>query len=131
MNNDDKNGVITRYRVCYKKLSSSGDICNSQVGETMGNVRRITLSNLEKYTNYVVAVKAGTKIGFGRLGANRTGRTKEDSKYCILFSFLLDIAIRYNYFGFVIVCFNRVLNNGLIPRMTFPLTFSLTHVYEA
>ena len=129
MNNDDKNGVITRYRVCYKKLSSSGDICNSQVGETMGNVLRITLNNLEKYTDYVVAVQAGTKIGFGPLGANMTRRTMEDSKYCILFSFLLDIDIRY--FGFIIVCFKRVVNSGLISRMTFPLSFSLTHVYEA
>jgi hypothetical protein len=84
LNNDDANGVITQYRVCYKKVSSSGNICNLPFRETMGNVRRITLSNLDKYMDYVVAVQAATKIGFGKIGANMTGRTKEDSKYCIL-----------------------------------------------
>ena len=108
LKNDDKNGVVTGYRVCYKKVSSSGDICNSPFEETMGNVRLITLSNLEKYTDYVVAIKAGTKIGFGRLGANMTGRTNEDSKYCMLFSFLLDrCTIFWFYNSFIIIKINR------------------------
>jgi hypothetical protein len=120
LNKDDANGLITQYRVCYKNASSFEDICNLPVRETMGNVRRITLSNLEKYTDYVVAVQAATKIGFGQIGANKTRRTKEDSKCCILFSFLFDRCYSVQYFGFIIVCYNRVLNNGLIPRMTFP-----------
>ncbi|CAB4027934.1 phosphatidylinositol phosphatase PTPRQ-like, partial [Paramuricea clavata] len=88
LNKYDANGVITRYRVCYKNASSFEDICNLPVRETMGNVRVITLSNLGKYTEYIVAVQAATKIGFGKIGAKMTTRTKEDSKYCMLFSFL-------------------------------------------
>jgi hypothetical protein len=82
---DDANGAIIGYQVCYRTVGSSADVC-----KPVGNVLRITLSKLEKYTSYVVAVQAATKIGFGPLGANRTERTNEDSKYCILFSFLLD-----------------------------------------
>ena len=81
LNNGDENGIITQYRVCYKQVFSPGDICNSPARKTKGNVLRITLYNLEKYTDYVVAVQAATKIGFGPVGVNMTRRTMEESKY--------------------------------------------------
>jgi hypothetical protein len=132
LNNDDANGVITRYRVCYKNASSSRDICNLPVGETSGNVHLKTLYNLEKYTDYVVAVQAATKIGFGPLGANMTRRTMEDmedmehGKFNMQFSLLLE---RCTIFWFYSVCYSRVLNNGLISRMAFNLTFSLVKLH--
>lgn len=45
------------------------------------DVRRTTLTKLENYRFYIIAVKASTKEGFGPLGNSRTGRTNQDSTY--------------------------------------------------
>ncbi|CAB4015458.1 sidekick-2 isoform X2, partial [Paramuricea clavata] len=73
LSDGNANGAIIGYRVCYKLVETSVNICNS-----VGNILHTTLFNLEKYTSYAVAVQAATKIGFGPLGAKVTKRTKED-----------------------------------------------------
>jgi hypothetical protein len=91
LSRNDANGLITNYRVCYKAKKDSGDICDRQ--EIVANVRSTTLFGLDKYTFYVIAVQAATSIGYGPLGANMTERTREDSKYCIPFSFFLEYTV--------------------------------------
>ena len=41
----------------------------------------LNLTGLNEATNYDVAVKAATKIGFGDLGVTMNESTHEDSKY--------------------------------------------------
>ena len=78
---DDANGEITEYRVCYKQISFSGNLCESFTTVVGKNVRSQTLSGLKKYTSYEVAVQASTAIGFGPAGTSAVAQTFEDSKY--------------------------------------------------
>ena len=78
LDNNDANGLITEYAVCYKPEGNSLDICTCKNITT--KVSKATLNELSKYTFYVVAVKASTKEGFGKLGNTVTERTSEDRK---------------------------------------------------
>ena len=81
LSNDDANGVITKYEVCYKASDVTTDIdCSLKKEINDGNTREVTLDRLNEATSYNVAVKAATAEGFGPLGAVSTEKTSEASK---------------------------------------------------
>ena len=84
LNNDDANGVITLYEVCYKASDTPTDIdCNSKESVN-GDTREVVLDILNETTTYNVAVQAETSQGFGPLGSIRTNKTLEASEYIFL-----------------------------------------------
>ncbi len=85
LNNDDANGTITMYEVCYKASDTPTDItCDSN--ESVNNdTREVVLNSLNEATTYNVAVKAETSQGFGPLGSIKTNKTLEaGSEYIFL-----------------------------------------------
>ena len=79
LSHDDANGEITQYRVCYKPVISSANLCKSFKAVNK-NIPSTTVFGLEKYTSYFVAVSAATAIGFGPPGTSVIARTLEDGK---------------------------------------------------
>ena len=81
---DDANGNITKYAVCYKASENSSDIdcsLNETVDSTNdNNGGEVDLNDLNEATNYNIAVRASTAVGFGVLGVVITTKTSEDSK---------------------------------------------------
>ena len=77
---DNANGVIINYAVCYQKREDNpANIC-AQNETVDGHDLNTTLNGLKKFTDFVVAVKASTKIGFGPVGRNKSAQTLQDSK---------------------------------------------------
>ena len=81
---DDTNGNITHYLVCYKVQTSKDDICFKTKRVNGGNERNTILTHLNEFTNYDVAIKAATLVGAGPHGAIKSETTFEDSKYKII-----------------------------------------------
>ena len=80
LSDDDSNGVITKYEVCYRRGSTVSDCTTSE--EVMGVDNTTTyLTGLEPATMYTVAVRAFTAIGGGSLGDSKSATTNEDSEY--------------------------------------------------
>ncbi len=87
LNNDDANGVITMYEVCYKASDTPTDIdCNSKKSVN-GDTREVVLDSLNEVTTYNVAVKAKNSEGFGDLGTIMTNKTLEASEYIFLHNY--------------------------------------------
>ena len=81
LSNDDSNGVITKYEVCYKASEDTEDIdCNLKKNVNNGNTLEVTLDGLNVATTYNNAVKASTQVAFGELGNVVTNKTLEASK---------------------------------------------------
>ena len=78
---DDANGIITLYFVCYQVESSQDDICSVKQRVDGVNYRSTVLSNLKPFTTYAVAVQAATSKGAGTPGKKASERTLEDSTY--------------------------------------------------
>lgn len=82
LGNDDANGVITGYQVCYKASENpSGIDCNLKKTVYNGGTRDVVLDGLNEATTYNVAVKAATRVGFGNLGSTRSVKTNGTRKY--------------------------------------------------
>lgn len=82
---DDANGVITEYKVCYKASQNQTDIdCKLSKEINASQAREVTLDGLNEATIYNVAVQASTAQGFGPFGAVMTRKTLEDCKRCVL-----------------------------------------------
>ncbi len=95
LNNDDANGVIIMYEVCYKASDNSTDIdCNSKKSVN-GDTREVVLDSLNEATTYNVAVKAETSEGFGDLGMLSTKKTLDASE-CIYFCAII-ILMNYKW----------------------------------
>jgi hypothetical protein len=79
---NDTNGNITGYRVCYATQQLSRNSC-PKFKDVLG-VENTTfnLTGLNEATSYFVAVQAGTRAGFGPNENNLTNTTLEASKYC-------------------------------------------------
>ena len=82
LSNDDANGEIIKYEVCYKASEDLTDINRCNLSKTVdnGNTREAVLDKLNEATTYNVAVKAATSKGFGHLGAVNTSKTLEAGK---------------------------------------------------
>ena len=81
LTSDESNGIIIYHTVCYKVHSTSEPYCYLQKKIFSGKVTMTILTGLNEATNYDVAVKASTEIGFGDLGVTVNASTLEDSKY--------------------------------------------------
>ena len=73
--------MITEYAVCYDVHSTSELDCRLNKTVFGGKNTMLNLTGLNEATNYDVAVKAATKIGFGDLGVAMNESTREDSEY--------------------------------------------------
>ena len=93
LNNDDANGVITMYEVCYKASDTPTDITCDSKESVNGDTREVVLDSLNEATTYNVAVQAETSQGFGPLGNIMTNKTLEASEYIFC-----PIIILLNYF---------------------------------
>ena len=83
LSDDNSNGIITQYRVCYHVTSSEEVFCAKNITVIGKSNTMVTLTALKKATMYDVAVKAATAVGFGDLGAEKNGKTLEDGK-CLM-----------------------------------------------
>ena len=77
---DDANGIITNYSVCYQVTGSEKDSCTNSITVIGGSTTTATLMGLNEATTYDVAVKAATAVGFGVLGDTMVKKTLEDGK---------------------------------------------------
>ena len=73
----DQNGRIQRYTVTYKALTGG----NLEKGEVNTPTRQVTLTGLNKYTNYSITVFASTAKGGGNISNPIIVITDEDSKF--------------------------------------------------
>ena len=73
--------MITEYAVCYDVHSTSELDCSLNKTVFGGGNTILNLTGLNEATNYDVAVKSSTKIGFGGFGVKKNASTLEDSKY--------------------------------------------------
>ena len=82
LSNDDANGVITKYEVCYKASEDITDIdCNLKKMINDSNAREVALDGLNEATAYNVAVRASTAEGFGNLGDITSQKTRGAGEY--------------------------------------------------
>ncbi len=63
LNNDDANGVITMYEVCYKASDTPTDITCDSKESVNGDTRELVLDSLNEATTYNVAVQAENITG--------------------------------------------------------------------
>ena len=83
LSDDNSNGIITQYRVCYHVTSSEEVFCAKNITVIGKSNTMVTLTALKKATMYDVAVKAATAVGFGDLGPEKNRKTLEDGK-CLM-----------------------------------------------
>ena len=75
---DDKNGIITGFKLFYKKKGSSGSPAPLNI--TSGSTLTKVVTGLDEYTEYEFQVLAYTSIGDGPKSSKIYERTKEDGK---------------------------------------------------
>ena len=78
---DDRNGIISGFKLFYKKRGSSG----SQTVPCVNSVstRNKVVTGLDEYTEYEFQVLAYTSVGDGPNSSIKYERTKEDGKELI------------------------------------------------
>ena len=82
LHENDTNGNITGYRVCYATQQLSPDGCPQYQDVVGADNTTFNLTGLNEATSYFVAVKAGTRAGFGPNENDLNNTTLEDRKYC-------------------------------------------------
>ena len=75
---EDKNGVITGFKLFYKKKSSSGS--QTTVAVKSGSTLTKVVSGLDEYTEYQFQVLAYTSVGDGPKSSVEYETTMEDGK---------------------------------------------------
>ncbi|XP_028401071.1 receptor-type tyrosine-protein phosphatase F-like isoform X2 [Dendronephthya gigantea] len=70
------NGIIRKYAICYKVQSSSDHICSWN--KTVGSVLSTNVTGLTAYTSYELAIRAATNVGFGEIGNTTIHKTEQD-----------------------------------------------------
>ena len=78
LSEDDANGVIINYEVCYQLGSIVSDDCFQ--GKNVSDVDNTELTGLKPAKTYTVAVRAYTSVGPGPYGASKTVTTKESGE---------------------------------------------------
>ena len=81
MSEGDANGVITGYEVCYEV----GTVVSSCTKSVPSSTTSGTIMDLKPATQYAIAVRASTAIGFGPLGRNITVKTSESGKIVVCY----------------------------------------------
>ena len=77
---NEANGNITYYLVCYKVQTSADAICAKTRRVNGDDNRNTVLDDLNEFTNYSVAIQAATSVGPGPPGVRRNVKTFQDGK---------------------------------------------------
>ena len=75
---EDRNGIITGFKLFYKKKGSSGS--SSQIAINSGSTLTKVVTGLDEYTEYEFEVLAFTSVGDGPKSSVESERTIEDGK---------------------------------------------------
>ena len=73
---DSRHGIITGFKLFYKKKDSAGSLINLTIANATS--RYEDLPGLSKYTEYELQVLAFTSVGDGLKSSVEVERTKED-----------------------------------------------------
>ena len=82
---DDTNGNITGYMVCYSERLIYIGVCESKKYVIGADNTTFNLTDLNEATLYYIAVKAATRAGFGQIGNIVSDKTLEDGKYIYIY----------------------------------------------
>ena len=78
LSDDEANGKIIKYQVCYQEGSNAAPpTCSSHNNETGADNTMTNLTGLDAATTYSVAVRAVNEVGEGPFGNTFTARTNE------------------------------------------------------
>ena len=80
MPENETNGNITYYLVCYKVQTSANDICAKKQRVNGSYNNNTVLNDLNEFTTYSVAIRAATSVGPGPLGGRENVTTFQDGK---------------------------------------------------
>ena len=75
---EDRNGIITGFKLYYKKKGSSGS--STQIAINSGSTLTKVVTGLDEYTEYEFKVLAFTSVGDGPKSSVESERTIEDGK---------------------------------------------------
>ena len=92
---DSRHGIITGFRLLYKRKGSSGLPTTLHISK--GTIFTKDVTGLDKYTKYEFQVLAFTSVGDGPRSSVVVERTKEDGKKLEV---LVYICLVYNLFTF-------------------------------
>ena len=101
LSDDDANGVIIKYAVCYKASENKADIDCDMNKTVNSDKREVVLDELNEASTYIVAVRASTLVGFGDPGAVNTSKTSEAGKRFhmqIFYTFFYQCIWKFIYF---------------------------------
>ena len=90
---DSRNGIISGFKLFYRKKSSAGKEITLVIAN--GTSRSKTLTGLAKYTEYEFELLAFTSVGDGPKSSVKVAKTKEDSKWSkpIVFEVICELII--------------------------------------
>lgn len=77
-----QNGIITKYTIQYAATEGE-DLATRQISDIPPETTEYVLENLEKWTEYRVAVTAHTDVGPGPESLPQLIRTEEDGMFCL------------------------------------------------
>ena len=103
---DDRNGIIKGYKVNYQAIPN-GDMAAKflNITKAQQNKRqRVSLDNLNEFTNYSIGVLAFTAFGNGPASVVQVVETLEDSK------FYVNICAVIVTFIVFVLAFNRIIS---------------------
>ena len=106
---EDRNGIIKGYRVNYHALPNTYAVTKflNITKEQQNKRQRVSLANLNEFTNYSIGVLAFTLLGNGPASVGQVVETLEDSKfyfniYAVIVTFVVFVA-----------AFNRIISAAL------------------
>ena len=100
---DSRNGIITGFKLFYKKKGSSGS--STQITINSGSILTKVVTGLDKYTEYDFQVLAFTSVGDGPKSSVMSERTNEDGKRICTVYFVFIFADRLQFLQRVIEYF--------------------------
>ena len=103
---DDRNGIIKGYKVNYQAIPN-GDMAAKflNITKAQQNKRqRVSLANLNEFTNYSIGVLAFTAFGNGPVSVGQVVETLEDSKFYVnICTFIVSFIV-------FVLTFNRIIS---------------------
>ena len=104
VNESDRNGIITGYKVVYQALPNGWSFTAHVSVGAEGERTTTTLYGLKPFTNYTIRVLAYTIKGDGPPSPEKTVQTKEDSKLHNNANHLVEILLIYICSGINYLC---------------------------